>query len=151
MNRWADKSDDLSECDGGQDSNRSAKLARLPDARGVRTGGKAGGSVAVLPVPVVGPLASTAEPEAPVSAPAETGLLASAASAAEAGNQTPVALEEGELGPAVLLTHAPQAAEASDAAADMRPAKIPLEAEIKAAVQRMLASGTSSWSRSSVS
>ena len=140
MNRWADKSDDLSECDGGQDSNRSAKLARLPDARGVRTGGKAGGSVAVPPVPVVGPLAPTAEPEAPVSAPAETGLLASAsaAEAAEAGNQTPVALEEGELGPAVLLTHAPQAAEASDAAADMRPAKIPLEAEIKAAVQRML-------------
>ena len=145
VNRWADKSDDLSECEGGQDSNRSAKQARPPDARSGRAGGKAGGSVAVTPVPVAGPLALTTEPDAPVSAPAETGLLASAsaAEAAEADNNTFAALEEGELRTAVLLTPAPQgshAAEASDAAADMRHAKIPSEADTEAVVRRVLRS-----------
>ena len=140
VNRWADKSDDLTECDGGQDSSRLAKQARLPDARAGRAGGKTGGSMAVTPLPVVGPLASTAEPDALVSGPAETGVVApaSASSAAHAGNYTPAALEVGELGPAVLLTPAPQAAEGSDAAADMRPAKVLSEADIRAMVQHML-------------
>ena len=65
------------------------------------------------------------------------------APAAEADANTLAALEEGELATAALLTPASpgsHAAQVYDAPAAMRHAKMPLEADIEAVVQRMLQS-----------
>ena len=130
MNRWADRSAELN--DGCQDSSRAAKQACQPATRAGKPGG-------LKPVPVGG---LSTEPDALVSASAEPGLTAPApaAEAAKADGNTLAALEEGELATAVLLPASPgsHAAQASDAAAAMRHAKVPLEADIEAVVQRML-------------
>ena len=77
-----------------------------------------------------------------VSASAEPGLTAPApaAEAAEVDGNTLAALEEGEAATAVLLppSRNSHAVQASDAAAAMRHAKVPLEADIEEVVQRML-------------